>query len=30
MLLAVPLMTAVKAICSRIDALQPVTALLSE
>jgi predicted PurR-regulated permease PerM len=30
MLLAVPLMTAFKAICGRIDALHSVAALLSE
>ena len=30
MLLAVPIMTALKAICSRVDDLQPVAALLSE
>jgi predicted PurR-regulated permease PerM len=30
MLLAIPIMTAVKAICSRVDDLQPVAALLSE
>ena len=30
MLLAVPIMTAVKAVCSRIERLQPVAAILSE